>query len=78
MLVILDLIPCGLLKVLPFSPMYLGKREGTMSSHENFYFGELFFYNVGLIENDLLQNKKEEGNLGSPSNQQNQQSLRFK
>jgi hypothetical protein len=49
-----------------------------MSSHENFYFGELFFYNVGLIENDLLQNKKEAGNLGSPSNQQNQQSLRFK
>jgi hypothetical protein len=57
--------------------MYLSKREGIMSSHENFYFGELLFY-VGSIKNDSLQNTKEEGNLGSPSNQQNQQSLGFK
>ncbi len=57
--------------------MDLGKREGTMSSHENFYFGELFFFDVGSLKNDWLQNTKEEGNLGSSSNQQNQQSLGF-
>jgi hypothetical protein len=34
---------------------------------KTFILGSCFF-NVGSIKNDSLQNTKEEGNLGSPSN----------
>jgi hypothetical protein len=41
MLIVLNFIPYGLPRELPFSAIYMGQRGGTVSSHRNFYFWEL-------------------------------------